>query len=121
MAVLQAGACGGEERLKKLRFPKFAEEAQRVAADVLVRVLQVVPDAVTAWRISTRRRPWSRSRDTIPYQDELLLQLPLGVKLGADLVIEIEKLLEGLGLGWHDESDNVHKQLGHRIAVEHYG
>ena len=50
-----------------------------------------------------------------------MLELPLGVQLWADLVVKVEKLLEGLGLGGHDKSNDVHQQLRHRIAVEHDG
>ena len=57
----------------------------------------------------------------VPYENELLLELPLGVQLRADLVVKVEKLLEGLGLGGHDESNDVHQQLRHRVAIEHDG
>lgn len=60
-------------------------------------------------------------RASLPDQDHLLLKLPLSVQLRADLVVEIEKLLERLRLGRHDEADDVHQQLGHGVAVEHDG
>lgn len=48
MTMLETGPRRGEERLEELGFPQLAKEAQCVAADILVRVLQVVPDAVAA-------------------------------------------------------------------------
>lgn len=57
----------------------------------------------------------------VPDQDHLLLELPTGVKLGADLVVEVEKLFQRLGLGGHDEADDVHQQCRHGVAVEHDG
>lgn len=50
-----------------------------------------------------------------------MFELPLSVELGADLVVEVEELLEGLGPGGHDEANDVHEQLRHGIAVEHNG
>lgn len=61
----------------------------------------------------------SSSCRCVPDQDHLLLELAASVELGTDLVIEVEELLERLGLGGHDESDDVHEQLGHWIAVQH--
>ena len=55
----------------------------------------------------------------VPDQDHFLLELAASVELGADLVVEVEQLLERLGFGGHDESDDVHEQLGHWIAVQH--
>ena len=50
MAMLEAGACRGEEGLDKLRFPQLAEEAQGVASDVFVGMLQVISDTVAERR-----------------------------------------------------------------------
>lgn len=55
----------------------------------------------------------------VPDQDHLLFELAASIELGADLVVEVEQLLERLGFGGHDESDDVHEQLGHWIAVQH--
>ena len=74
-------------------------------------------------RVSTRtyRASKPQTRASLPDQDHLLLKLPLRVQLRADLVVEIEKLLERLRLGRHDEADDVHQQLRHGVAVEHDG
>ena len=45
----------------------------------------------------------------------------MGIQLGTYLVVEVQQLLQRLGLGGHDESDDMHEQLGHRVAVEHDG
>lgn len=60
VAVLEAGPCRGEERLDQFGFAKFAQKPQRVSADILVGVLQVVTNTVT-------------------HQDHLLFQLALGI------------------------------------------
>lgn len=102
VTVFETGSGGGEERFDELGFAELAEEAKGVASDVFVRMLEVVPYAVA-------------------YQDHLLLQLPGGVELGADLVVEVEQLLEGLRFGGHDEADDVHEQLWHWVSVQHDG
>lgn len=48
-----------------------------------------------------------------------MLELPASIKLRANLIIEVQKLLEGLGFGGHDESNDVHEQLRHGVAIEH--
>ena len=100
VAVLETGARRRQQRLNQLGLAQLAQEAQRVAANVLVGVLQVVADAVAD-------------------QDHLLLELAGRVELGADLVVEVEQLLERLGLGRHHEPDDVHQDAGQRVAVEH--
>lgn len=102
VTVLEALPGGGQQRLDKLGLPQLGEEAQGVASDVLVGVLEVISD-------------------TVADQDHFLLQLSAGVELGADLIVEIKHLLEGLRLGGHDEANDVHEQLGHRVAIEHDG
>lgn len=39
--------------------------------------------------------------------------------LGAYFVVHVEKLLQGLALGGHDEADNVHEKRWHRVTIEH--
>lgn len=56
----------------------------------------------------------------LPDENHLLLELA-GIVLGADLIVEIEQLLEGLRLGRHDEADDVHQEGRHGVAVEHDG
>lgn len=55
----------------------------------------------------------------IPNQNHLLLQLAASIMLGTDLVVHVQQLLQRFALGRHDEADDVHEQLRHRIAVEH--
>lgn len=50
VAVLQTRPRGGEEGLDELWLAKLAEEAKGIAPDVLVRVLEIVPDTVAAER-----------------------------------------------------------------------
>jgi hypothetical protein len=50
VAVVQAAARRREQRLNQLGLAQLAEEAQRVAAYVLVGMLQVISDAVAAER-----------------------------------------------------------------------
>lgn len=57
----------------------------------------------------------------VPDQNHLLLELPTSVVLGADLVVHVEQLLQGLALGGHDESNDVHEKLRHWVAIEHDG
>lgn len=57
----------------------------------------------------------------LPDQNHLLLQLAAAVELGADLVVEVEELLERLVLRGHDKADDVHEKRRHRISVEHNG
>lgn len=54
-----------------------------------------------------------------PDQDHFLLQLAIGVELGANLVVKVQQLLQSLVLRGHDESNDVHEQVGHGIAIEH--
>lgn len=61
------------------------------------------------------------ARGAEPDQDHLLLQLAAAVKFGTDLVIKVEKLLEGLVFRGHNKSNNVHEQGRHRVSVEHDG
>lgn len=56
MSVLEAGSGRGEEGLEQLGLPEFGDEAQSVASNVLVGVLQVVPDTVARAR-SARPTP----------------------------------------------------------------
>lgn len=100
VAVLQTLSGGGEERLNELGFSELAQEAKSVSPDVLVGVLQVVSD-------------------TVADQDHFLLQLAIGVELGANLVVKVQQLLQSLVLRGHDESNDVHEQVGHGIAIEH--
>ena len=46
VAVLEAGSRGGQEGFYELGLAELGEEAEGVSADVLVRVLEVIPDAV---------------------------------------------------------------------------
>lgn len=55
VAVLETGACGGEEGLDELGLAEFAEEAEGIAANVFVGVLEVVADAVAMGRLSLCR------------------------------------------------------------------
>jgi hypothetical protein len=48
MTMLKAGSGGGEERFDQLGFPQLAQEAQGVAADIFVRVLQIIPNTIAA-------------------------------------------------------------------------
>lgn len=54
VAVLKALPCGGKQRLDKLGLAQLGEEAQRVAADVLVGVLEVISDAVAVGNVGQR-------------------------------------------------------------------
>lgn len=124
MSVLEAGPSRGEEGFDELGLPQLAQEAQRVTADVLVGVLQVVADAVAEAKLANQARCTRGRRQAqanAPDQDHLLLELAGRVELGTDLIVEVEQLLEGLVLGGHDEADDVHEQVGHRVAVEHDG
>ena len=44
----------------------------------------------------------------VPNQNHFLLELAAAVKLGADFIVEIEKLLERLVLGRHNEANDMH-------------
>lgn len=57
---------------------------------------------------------------SIPDENHLLLQLAIGVQLWTYFIVKVQQLLEGLALGRHNESDDMHEQLWHRIAIEHY-
>lgn len=46
MTVFQARASGGEERLDKFRLTELAKETKGVPSNVLVGVLQIIPDTV---------------------------------------------------------------------------
>jgi len=59
------------------------------------------------------------SNEPVPDQNHFLLELASSIVLGADLVVHVEELLQGLALRRHDEADNVHQKLGHRVAIEH--
>ena len=66
VTVLEARSGGGKKGLDQLGLAKLAEEAQGVASDVLVGVLEVVPYAVAAgqtlsvgietWTVATTAR-----------------------------------------------------------------
>ena len=57
VAVLEAGARRGKEGFYELRLAELAEEAEGVSTDVLVGVLEVIPDAV-ATGVSDTRSSW---------------------------------------------------------------
>lgn len=61
----------------------------------------------------------AQSQRPLPNQDHLLLQLAIRVVLRADLVVEVQQLFQWLALRRHDKTDDMHKHLGHGIAVEH--
>lgn len=63
MAVLEARSGGGQERLDQFGLAKLAEEAQGVAADVLVGVLEVVSYAVAAGQTLSVRMETRDSQD----------------------------------------------------------
>lgn len=48
VTVLEARSGGGEEGLDELRFAELAQEAQGIASNVLVGMLEIVSDAVTS-------------------------------------------------------------------------
>ena len=54
VSVLQAGQDGGNERLQDLLLPDAAQEPQRGAPDVLVGVLQVVPQVLADQNLQAR-------------------------------------------------------------------
>lgn len=63
VTVLEARSGGGQEWLDQLGLAKLAEEAQCVAADVLVGVLEVVSYAVAAGQtLSVRMETWDSQR-----------------------------------------------------------
>lgn len=79
MTVLEAGSDRRNERLEELRLAHLLQEAKSRAADVLVGMLQVVTDGVTAV---------SRGREgDLPDENHLLLELAIVVELGADSVV----------------------------------
>lgn len=51
MAVLEARPCRGEEGFDELGLPKFAKETKGVSSDILVCVLEIIPNtiAMRAW------------------------------------------------------------------------
>lgn len=65
-----------------------------------------------------RSSPQQRAANS-PNQDHFLLQFPVRVKFRAYLIVEVEKLLQRLALRRHNETNNVHEQLRHRVAIEH--
>lgn len=118
MAVLQTLTGRGEQWLEELRLTNLAQEAEGSAADVLICMEEVIPDAIAA-SVST---PSELEYSIIKYrpdQNHLLLQLPARIVLWAYLVVEVQQLLERLALARHDEPDDVHQQLRHRVAVQH--
>lgn len=62
MTVLEARSSGGKERLDQLRLAKLAEEAQCVAADILVGMLEIVSYAVAVGQtLSACMKTWSHN------------------------------------------------------------
>lgn len=63
MTVLETGSRGGEEGFYELGLAELGQEAEGVAANVLIRVLEVIPDAVAGshqhmssrWSIGTKK------------------------------------------------------------------
>lgn len=55
----------------------------------------------------------------VPDQNPFLLKLAIGVMLGADFVVQVQELFQRLALGRHDETDNVHEEAGHGVAIQH--
>ena len=47
---------------------------------------------------------------SLPNKNHFLLQLSSTIKLGADLIVEVQELLERLVLGRHNKSNDVHQQ-----------
>jgi hypothetical protein len=79
-----------------------------------------------------------RCKVNLPYQNPFLPKLALLVVLGTYLIaarsrvsipvanktfeediLEVEKLLQRLGLARHNESDDMHKKVGERVSVQH--
>lgn len=79
----------GKKGLDELGVAKLAEETKSVSANVLVGVLQVHADTVTA-RSQQPLKFFQRARTvSLPNQNHLLLQLAGSVMLGADLVVHV--------------------------------
>lgn len=84
MSMLQTGARRGKEGLDQFRFAELAEEAECIAANVFVRMLEIVTDTV-AIEIGDVSRASSKGIDRIPaYQTRIIscFSLPLESCLG---------------------------------------
>lgn len=99
VTVLEALAHCRNQWLKDFLLLDLLEKTQGGASDVFVGVLKVVPDGVA-------------------YQDHLLLQLALGIKLGAHFPVELEHLLELLVLAWEYILDDRHQERRVRLAIQ---
>lgn len=55
----------------------------------------------------------------LPHKNHLLLELAIGVGLGADLEVKVDELLELLVSGAHHVHDDGHQERVEGVAVEH--
>lgn len=85
VAMLETESRGGEQGLDELRFPQLAQEAEGIASDVLVRVLQVMQNAIAIRKQSqsTKNPPESQQVQTT-YHTRIIscLSLPWASSLG---------------------------------------
>ena len=57
MPMLETRSGGAKEGLNKLGLSKFAEESKSIASNVLIRVLEIIPDAITIdWSVLSWKR-----------------------------------------------------------------
>ena len=85
VAVLEAESRGGEQRLDELGFPQLAQEAESIASDVFVRVLQVMQNAITIQKQSqSTKNPPESQRVQTTYHTRIIscLSLPWASSLG---------------------------------------
>lgn len=99
VTVLQILLDGGHERLEDLGLLELAEEAKRAAANVLVRVHQVVAQPVGD-------------------EDHLWHQLAVWPHLLDDLPVDEQQLFYLVVVARHAEADHSHEQPGHHLAVQ---
>mmetsp|Transcript_3100 Transcript_3100/g.8470 ORF Transcript_3100/g.8470 Transcript_3100/m.8470 type:complete len:332 (-) Transcript_3100:112-1107(-) len=99
--VLQVAQYRRNQRLQDLKLLDPAQEPQRHSPQVLVRVLEVVPQVLAD-------------------QYHLRKEFPIAVLLLQLLQVQKQQLLDRVILTRKDVSHDRHEQLGHVLSVEHH-
>ena len=95
MSVFKTSSDWCKQGFDELCVSELGDKAERVASNVLVRMLKIHTDTVTASYQYVIPKYYLLS---IPDQDHLLLKLSVGFVLRADLIVKVEELLQGLAL-----------------------
>ena len=104
---------GFDEWLHDLVIPHAAQQAQRAATDVFVRVYEIVTDRVT-------RRGYEKPLcHDIPNENHLLLQFTIVLDFVTYFPVQRLELLNAMVIACDDESDDCHKQFRITVAINH--